>query len=237
MMKAVMREIAQATRHYSKLPLFGFLRTDSIAPRDRLAFVPCMAPFILAFADLNHFVLRDESADDPLQQLVNRRTGEIEPDWACYLDDFTKLGFERSTSLTQALRSSRRDETHHSRMLAARLAQILYAATPVEKLVVLESIEAAGDVMFELTARISIRIHAEGGPELRYFAEHRQRLDSGVFEAIALTQLERVRCLDLAFQVFDMFADWSNELLAFARSSLAQRPVPRLVQPALKSAT
>ena len=29
-MKAVMRELAQAKRHYSKLPLFEFLRTESI---------------------------------------------------------------------------------------------------------------------------------------------------------------------------------------------------------------
>jgi hypothetical protein len=57
MMKAVMRELAQAKRHYSRLPLFEFLRTESVAPRDRLAFYPCMAPFILAFSDLNRFVL------------------------------------------------------------------------------------------------------------------------------------------------------------------------------------
>ena len=62
MMKAVMRELAQAKRHYSKLPLFEFLRSESIPPRDRLAFYPCMAPFILAFSDLNRFVLREETS-------------------------------------------------------------------------------------------------------------------------------------------------------------------------------
>ena len=55
-MKDVMRQLAQAKRHYSKLPLFEFLRTESIPPRDRLAFYPCMAPFIMSFGDLNRFV-------------------------------------------------------------------------------------------------------------------------------------------------------------------------------------
>jgi hypothetical protein len=32
-MKAVMRELAQAKRHQSKLPFFEFLRCDTIAPR------------------------------------------------------------------------------------------------------------------------------------------------------------------------------------------------------------
>jgi hypothetical protein len=55
MMKAAMRELAQARRHYSKLPLFEFLRNDSIAPRERLAFYPCKAPFILAFSGQRMF--------------------------------------------------------------------------------------------------------------------------------------------------------------------------------------
>jgi hypothetical protein len=52
-MTAVMQELAQAKRHYSKLPLFEFPRSETLAPRDRLAFLPCMAPFVLAFPDLN----------------------------------------------------------------------------------------------------------------------------------------------------------------------------------------
>ena len=50
-----------------------------------------------------------------------------------------------------------------------------------------------------------------------------------VLEAITLTSLERMRCLDLSFRVFDLFADWSAELLAYARNSLAHRTVPHLV--------
>src|SRR6185503_20132981 len=167
-MKAVMREMAQAKRHYSTLPLFEFLRDDALAPRDRLAFYPCMAPFILAFSDLNRFVFRDEIAKDPYQRLINERTHAADNHWPWYLEDLVRLGFDRTTGVTQALRGTMQDESIHSRMLAPRLAQLAFRATPVEKLVILESIEETGNVLFGLTARIAARIEAEGGPVLRY---------------------------------------------------------------------
>jgi hypothetical protein len=232
MMKAVMREMAQAKRHYSKLPLFEFLRCESVPPRDRLAFVPCMAPFILAFSDLNRFVLRDETSQDPHQQLVNEHTREDDHHWPWYLEDLTKLGFDRSSHVTQVLRSYMKDDGQQNRMLMARLAQLLYGTTPTEKLVVVEAIEETGNVLFGLTAKLADRIQADGGPELRYLGQfHFARetghamhgMDHRVLEAIPLTELERVRCLDLSFRVFDLFADWSTELLAYAKNSLAHR--------------
>jgi hypothetical protein len=237
-MKAVMRELAQARQHYSRLPLFEFLRCESIAPRDRLAFVPCIAPFILAFSDLNRFVLRDESSSDPHQALVNEHTREDDHHWPWYLEDLTKLGFDRTTAVTHTLRSFMKDDCRENRMLAPRLAQVLHDTTPVEKLVVVECIEETGNVLFGLTSKIAQRIHAEGGPELRYlglfhFARETGHamhgMDHRVLEAIPLTAAERNRCLDLSFRVFDLFADWSAELLAYAKNSIASRTIPHLV--------
>jgi len=237
-MKAVMRELAQAKRHYSKLPFFEFLRHESIAPRDRLAFYPRMAPFILAFSDLNRFVLRDEDSKDPQQLLINQRTREHDHRWPWYLEDFTKLGFDHTASVTQTLRSYMKDDSRHSRMLGARLARLLLGATPIEKLVVAEAVEETDDVLFGLTAKIAARIHADGGPELRFLGQLHFSRESGqampgadqrVLEAIALTELERVRCLDLAFGVVDMFSDWTTELLAYAKNALAHRTLPHVI--------
>jgi hypothetical protein len=234
-MKAVMRELAQAKRHYSRLPLFEFLRNESIPARERLAFYPCMAPFILAFSDLNRFVLRDELSKDPHQIMINEHTHEDDHHWPWYLEDFTKLGFDRTASVTQTLRSYMKDEAKTNRMLGSRLAQLLFGTTPIEKLVIVEAIEETGNVLFGLTAKIAARIQAEGGPELRYLGQFHFSRESGhamhghdhrVLEAIPLTELERVRCLDLAFRVFDMFSDWTTELLAYASTSLAHRTVP-----------
>jgi hypothetical protein len=238
MMKSVMRELAQAKRHYSTLPLFEFLRNETIPPRDRLAFYPCMAPFILAFSDLNRFVFRDESSQDPHQRLINEHTYEDDHHWPWYLEDFTRLGFDRSAGATQILRTYMKDEAQHNRMLAPRLAQLAHLATPLEKLVIVEAIEETGNVLFGLTAKLAARIAADGGPDLRYLGQFHFARETGhamhghdhrVLEAITLTDGERVRCLDLAFRVFDLFADWSNELVAYARHALAQRTTPHIV--------
>jgi hypothetical protein len=237
-MQAVMRELVQAKRHYSTLPLFEFLRDEAIAPRDRFAFYPCMAPFILAFSDLNRFVFRDECSRDAIQLLINEHTYEDDHHWPWYLEDFTKLGFDRTVGLSQALRSPMKDESIHNRMLATRLAQLAHRATPIEKMVIVESIEETGNVLFGLTAKLAARIQSEGGPELRYLGQfHFSRetghamhgMDHQVLAAIPLTDAERVRCLDLAFRVFDLFADWSNELVNYARHALAQRDTSQVL--------
>jgi hypothetical protein len=240
-MRALLRELAQAKRHHSKLPLFEFLRADSVPARDRLAFYPCMAPFVLAFSDLNRFVLRDESSDDPHQRLINEYSWEHDHLWPWYFDDFAELAFDRGASAAQVLRSYMKDDARESRMLGMRLAQLLHATTPIEKLAVVAAIEHTGDVLLELTAELAAQIEAAGGPELRYLGRfHFAResgdaahgLDRSVLETITLTSLERARCLDLSFRVFELFADWSAELLAHAKNSLAQSAVPHLLHPA-----
>jgi hypothetical protein len=228
MMKAVIRELAQARRHYATLPLFEFLRSDAIAPRDRLAFFPAMAPFVLAFPDLNRFVLRDEASGDPYQLLVNEFTYQNDQHWTLYLEDIAKLGFDRSTSLTQLLRAGLKDNSTESRLLVPRLAQILYRASPLEKFVIVESIAGTSDVLIGVTHSIATRVYADGGPELRYLRHAQHRYDLRVLEGTPLNATQRVRCLDLCFRVFDVFADWTNELLAHARASLARQAVPNV---------
>ena len=245
-MKSVMRELAQATRHHSTLPLFEFLRSEAVPARERLGFAPCLAPWIMAYADLAHALFSDPASGDPCQKLINEqaRNGDQRLSW--YLEDLRKLGFDHTTSVTQSLRALAREETRGLRLLGPRLAQILHGARPVEKLVLLESIEAVDGVLFEHTAKLAARIHAEGGPGLRFFGgarlTHPVEAESRIprrhaLELVELTPLERIHCLDMAFRVFDMFADTSAELLAHARQALAQRSVPRLVHTALKSAT
>lgn len=236
-MKSVMRELAQAKRHYSTLPLFVFLRSDAIAPRERLAFVPHLAPWLLTFADLAHALVRDPAVDDPLQELINERAREEENRLSCYLEDLRKLGFDHSTSATQALRVWTRDDSRCIRTLGLRLAPALDHASPLEKLVVLQSIDATDEVLFDLTARVAAEIFSSGGPELRFFGRRRAAPSRALLEAFTLAPLERIRCLDLAFRVFDLFTDVSSELLAHARHALEQRTAPRLVHSALKSAT
>ena len=232
-MKAVLRELAQARRHYSKLPFFGFLRCESVVPHDRLAFLPCAAPLIMALPDFERLVLRDAESRHPWQRFLDAHLDRGGDSWRAFLDDFAKLGFDRSASVTQVMRGWLRDDARASRFMGTRLAQIAHGATPLEKLVIAESLDGTARVFFEHCAPLAARIHDGGGPQLRWigqahFAQDSSRalqgLDRRALESIELTPPERVRCLGLAFQVFDLFADWSTELLAYAEHALEQRP-------------
>ena len=102
---------------------------------------------------------------------------------------------------------------------------------------VVEAIEETGNVLFGLTSKIAARIQADGGPELRYLGQFHFAARPATRctgrpprpRGHPLTELERVRCLDLAFRVFDLFTDWTTELLAYAKNSLAHRTVPHVV--------
>jgi hypothetical protein len=231
-MRAVLNAIFKAKRDYEKLPLFEFMRDESMTPRERLAFYPCMAPFILAFGDLNKYVMRAEHSADPYQQLVNAHTFEDDHHWPWYLEDLTTLGFDTTRTTTETLRFLFSDALQVNRMLSARLAHLLYAATPLERLVIIEAIEETGNVLFALTVKLARRIEERERVTLRYLGDFHFALETGhamgggddhrVLAAAHLDDVQRARCLVLVADVFECFEDWTNELLAFAIEELAR---------------
>ena len=225
-MRTVLREIDAAKRAYSTLPFFQFLRDESYTARERLAFVPCMAPFVLDFGDLNAHVLRDETSTDPLQALVNAHTYEDDHHWPWYLEDVARLGHDHVRSTSDVLRSIYSDRTAVNRLLAGRLAHLLWDATPAERLVVIEAIEATGNVLFTLTAELARAVERDEGIELRYLGDFHLALESGhamdgddhrTLAAIVLDDGGRARCRGLVAHVFELFAAWVAELHTFAR--------------------
>jgi hypothetical protein len=216
-MKAVMTAIFRRKRLYAQLPFFEFLRQESVPPLERLAFYPCMAPFILALGDLNKYVLRDEPRADPYQRMVNAYTREGDRRGPWYLDDLAQLGFDLPTTTSDAMRFMFGDELRVSRMLTTRLAHLIYSATPVERLAIAEAIEATGQVLFGITANIARQIEACEGVDLELRGDcHFGRGDDAVLAAVSLDDDERSACLGLVDKVFRLFEEWTGELLAYA---------------------
>ena len=92
-MKEVLGLIDSKKKEFSRLPFFTFLRDDSIDPRKRLSFAPCLAPFIMSFGELNKSVFRDEPAENPIQALINWHTHEDDHHWVWFLSDLKKIRF------------------------------------------------------------------------------------------------------------------------------------------------
>lgn len=225
-MKSVLLHILCLKRKYADLPFFEFLRDETLPARERLAFYPCMAPFIMSFGDLNRYVLRVEPSSDRLQRMLNEHSYEDDHHWPWYLEDFAKLGHDGKATPSDTLRFMYSDATAHNRILAHRLTHLIWGATPAVRLAIVEAIEETGNVLFGLTSKLAIALERSDGLELRYLGEFHFRLESGhamnndhrVLAGVALDRMQRDDAINRAEKVFDWFSQWTEELLRFARA-------------------
>jgi hypothetical protein len=242
-MRDVMKHIFEKKREYARLPLFQWMRDEQLEPRERLAFYPCMAPFILSFGDLNKFVLRAERADDVYQEMVNEHTLEDDHHWPWYLEDFTKLGYDVSKSGTEWMSFLWGEETKENRVLMARLTGLIEGTSSLERLVIIEAIEETGNVLFGTMLPLAEAVERQLGMQLRYCGPfHFERESGHTFGAdhkelaqVSLNASERVRYKKMVDDVFDYFEAWTHELLRYALAHPAtELPV---VETELASAT
>lgn len=226
-MRKVMAAIFQHKKAYNKLPLFEFMRDEQRTPFERLSFYPCMAHFIMSFGDLNRYVMRQEPTQDPYQELVNAHTYEDDHHWPWYLEDFVKLGFDKYRQNSEDLRFLWGDEAAVNRVLMYRLSAMILNASSLHRLAIIEAIEETGNVLFDLTAQLANQISAETGVELRYLGDHHFGKETGhamgsdhkVLVSIELTEAQRAEMLQQVEQIFVWFAEWTDELLAYAKAN------------------
>ncbi len=102
-MKEILALIEEKQRIYAQSPLFEFMQDSQIHPIKRLAFAPCAAPFIMSFADLCKYTLRQEPTNDKIQALLNQHTYEDDFHWQWFLEDIQKLGFNFSLQFNDSL--------------------------------------------------------------------------------------------------------------------------------------
>jgi hypothetical protein len=226
----ILTAIGERKREFARHPFFAFLQDESLAPRERLAFYPCMAHWIMSFADLNKYFLRDESSADPLQRRVNVYTHEDDDHWRLYLEDFRKLGFADLHTGPDWLGFLWGEETRANRMLSYRLAHLIMGATSAQRIAVIEAMEEAANVFFQLTLRLAERIQRETGMELRYLGHFHAELEAahegaGNHESllgIELSEAETRRGVEMVAEVFALFDDWADEVLRFAAARLSR---------------
>jgi len=223
-MKEVLRHVFDRKRAYQHLPLFEWMRNEQLSPRQRLAFYPCMAHFIMSFGDLNKFVLREERPGDLYQEMVNTHTLEDDHHWPWYLEDFGKLGFDAEMRGTEWMHFLWGEETRQNRVLLARLTALISGTTSLERLIVIEAIEETGNVLFSTILPLAVAIEEQIGEELRYCGPFHFNLESGhavgadhrALANVSLGARDRERCRAMVDEVFSAFEAWTHELLRYA---------------------
>lgn len=219
-MRGILDYIDQRAADYERLPLFTFMGDERHSARQRLGFVPALSHFVMTFADLYAHVLREEPARDFFQELVNAHTYEDGGHWKWFLADLAALGYSPTESVTQTLKRVWGPETLQTRLLSYRICQLGYSASSLQKLVLVQCIEAVGKVSLTRAAPLGRALATELGKPLVYFGPHhldteaehtleddtvRESLESASVPEPELEALHRL--IDETFAAFTAFSD------------------------------
>ena len=226
-MKDILALISEKQQIYSQLPFFQFLQDESIHPIKRLAFAPCAAPFIIGFSDLCKYILRQEPTNDKIQAILNQHTYEDDFHWQWFLEDMEKFGFNCSLQFNDALRFLWSAETQTSRLLTYELYKYIAQSEPIEKLVILEAIEATSNVCVSITKQVIDKLELVTNQEYKYFgdchfdAENNHNAYSvdvnKYIKNIHISEKNWQKNVDLIEKVFELFTQWTYSLLSYAQ--------------------
>lgn len=225
-MKNILALIKTKQLIYAQSSLFEFTKDQRIPPLERLAFVPCSASFILGFTDLCKYAFRQEPANSKVQAILNQHTYEDGDHWKWFIEDMESLGFNSQLQMNDALNFLWHEETKISRLVTYKLYQYVAQSSPIEKLVILESIESIADVFLSSTKKVTDELRLITNKEYKYFGglhveaeqEHEAHSDD-IHEYIQNIQLDnrtKENCIDLVEKVFKLFEQWNQGLLDYA---------------------
>jgi hypothetical protein len=225
-MKDVLISIERRSRELDGAPLFRFVSDSRLDPRRRLGYAPCLAHFVMTFADLYELVFRDEPAQDRFQQIVNAHTYEDGGHWKWFLADLPKLGCDGALPFSQALRLIWGPHNVNLRRLSYHICRLALGASSLHKLVLVHCIESAGKVSLRHVARAAQELTARTGKPLTYFGAHHFETESqhtleqdhvsALLADVALSPELSSELSSLVAQTFDLFTGFAEDLLAFA---------------------
>lgn len=225
-MRSILDYIDQRAADYERLPLFAFMGDERLSARQRLGFVPALSHFVMTFADLYAHVLREEPARDSFQELVNAHTYEDGGHWKWFLSDLAALGHSPAESVTQTLKRVWSPETLQTRLLSYRICRLGLNASSLQKLVLVQCIEAVGKVSLTHAAPLGRALATELGKPLVYFGPHHldteadhtleDRTVRDSLEGAKVSELEAEELSRLIDETFAAFTAFSDDLLRVA---------------------
>ncbi len=113
-------------------------------------------------------------------------------------------------------------------MLTYQLYQYIAQSEPIEKLVLLEAIEATSDVLVSATQKVVKELRLTTNFEYKYFGDCHFDAESNhnacsqeshlLIENIYISEKTRDKSIYLIDDVFNLFSQWTEELLDYAQS-------------------
>ncbi|MFY0576892.1 hypothetical protein F0U62_25390 [Cystobacter fuscus] len=226
-MKRVLDYIEKKKQELSRSSFLSFIEDSSIEARERFAFVPCLAPFAMAFMDLNKYVIRDDGSEDPVQQMINVHSREEDEHWRMYVKDLRTLNMNTTMDLGSVLKMLWGKHCRHTRMLAYELTSLVTRhPDPRIRFLIVEAVEGTADVAFDAFCKAAEDFEAQTGKKLHYFGKTHDMMEANhtitsdaVEEMMTrheLSEAQLAEALDAVDEVYTLFQGMFDELLEYA---------------------
>lgn len=225
-MKEILELIENNRSNFSELNLFRFLRNQSINPVKRLAFAPCISPFVMSFGDLNKYVLQQHPTSDKIQEIINQHTAEEHNHWNWFLEDIQALGYDFNINFNSTLKFLWSEETKSARWISYQLYRFIYDADSIQKLVVLEAMEATSSVFFSEISKVAEELYKTKSIKCRYFGEHHLKAEEShsafmpetddYINKIFIPQKRKEELATIVNQIFNLFSDLTESFFQYA---------------------
>jgi hypothetical protein len=226
-MKEVLAHIEKKKQEFAKLPLFEYMRDTSIDPRQRLAWVPCAAPLVMNFADLNKHFFRREALNNPIQELVNEHTYEDDNHWEWFLEDIATLGFNNSQNFNDFLRFIWSEETEKTRLVCQKIAVQIFKADSIILMIAIKTLEATWTVTQTLTLSVTQELKQITKQKFYFFGESHFEVENNhsmkseeaekIIENIKLTENQKKQAFYLIDNIFEAFHNCVDEMMCYGK--------------------
>jgi hypothetical protein len=212
-------------RELTKHPWFVYLKDDSLAPRQRFAWAPCIVPFIMGYRDFTVEVIRgDPRSADPFEQALYTHSFEEDFHWHWLLEDLKKLGADPAIPMTETVRFLWSSDCTVSRAVPRQFAALCAPAPPSVKFCVVEACETIS----AYASKVFKQIRAPGDDPLKFFGamhweaevdhscHQMNRGSEHSIQGTVFSDAERARAILAVDETFRLVSELYSEWLRFA---------------------
>ncbi len=216
-MQRVLEYLRGQQRTFGGSSFIRFLQDTRYSPQDRLSFLPCIAPFVLGFADLQRALQGGEANPAP-------EASHESAHWALYLQDLQVLGLSTATDFTGMLQLLWGTDGSLTRRTLYDLIDLATGVGPAKSQLLMMALHAMGSVTLGTLEQVARAYEARTGKKLASVPFLRAQFEQspwahGAVELDLLPEQEQevLKSIDEAFSIL---GDLADQLLAYAQRRL-----------------
>lgn len=236
-MKEILDLVSQRKAKFAELPFFEFIEDRSIDPNKKFVWAPYVAPFLMSFKDVYSYAVFEKNVTDPIHEYLNNHVLEESSHELLYLQDLEKLGFNSSLNYVDALGFLWGSETDYMRHLLYDLVICANQKDIVLKLTAVCAIEATACTAFSIFVDVVNDLQKLTQQDYLYFGRTHARIETeqkhihGFDQAerylrgLEITEAQRIAAIELVENIFDIFTEFLDICLKFAKKYEDSQPL------------